>query len=201
MDRRAFAVCLGACALWPGLARAQGAPCTRGALRRAREEFLALAADALRLPADERLHFVNVAINRRVQPRADDEVDDWATPCETLARHAGDCEDFAIAKFFVLACSGSAGGLRLLYARWHPVQTPAASLAHLVVLACEPWDDPWVLDSSNPLMVPLSLRDDLDPVFSFDRRAVWFGAGERRWHAGSERIRPWRGVLARDRLQ
>jgi len=54
----------------------------------------------------EKLEIVNHFFNSRIRYASDIEVwgvkDYWATPLEFLCRNAGDCEDFAIAKFFTL---------------------------------------------------------------------------------------------------
>ena len=70
----------------------------------------------------ERLARVNTFFNRRL--RFDDdsvvwkEPDYWATPLESLARGAGDCEDFAIAKYASLLVAGvPSERLRLIYVR------------------------------------------------------------------------------------
>jgi len=199
MQRRSFAASMAvlACCPLPSMAaRALD-------LARARDDFQVLVREARQRGGRAQIEYVNVTINRLVEHRPDPPgVDDWATPCETLARGAGDCEDFAIAKYFVLAESGCpCGCVRLLYARHHPADRAAASGAHMVALAHTPFDDPWVLDSIDPLLVPLSKRDDLEPVFSFDHTSVWVGASEQGWHAGSDRIRPWAMLLARDRQQ
>ena len=70
----------------------------------------------------ERLTRVNTFFNRRL--RFDDDIkvwkeaDYWATPLESIALGAGDCEDFAIAKYASLLISGiSSERLRLIYVR------------------------------------------------------------------------------------
>jgi len=168
--------------------------------------WLQLLQDDSALDEPDKLTSVNRFWNRRLLQAEDQTIwgqaDYWATPLEALGKGAGDCEDFAIAKYFVLAESGCpCGCVRLLYARHHPADRAAASGAHMVTLAHTPFDDPWVLDSIDPLLVPLSKRDDLEPVFSFDHTSVWVGASEQGWHAGSDRIRPWAMLLARDRQQ
>ena len=61
----------------------------------------------------ERLTLVNTFFNKNIRFGTDLEVweqeDYWATPLETLGRGAGDCEDFAIAKYlhFNMACCGN----------------------------------------------------------------------------------------------
>lgn len=147
-----------------------------GGLRRARLEFDALAAAARLLDLEARIDFVNMAVNQLVVYRADAAADRWATPCETLARGAGDCEDFAITKFYLLLdreALRSDGDLRLLYTRFAAPVGVSGPVPHMVALARRPFVDPWVLDCLNPLLVRLSQRDDLEPVFSFDEVTLW----------------------------
>ena len=175
-------------------------------LSRARREFEALVVAAHALDFDRRIAFVNVEINQRIEYAADPEsapgADVWSTPCETLARGTGDCEDFAITKFFLLLASGSPGhGVRLLYARQRRLDLLAAPVPHLVVLAGWPLVDPLVMDCITPLLLALSRRDDLQPVFSFDQSAVWQRVDAVPISSKRSGIRTWRTTLARTRQQ
>jgi predicted transglutaminase-like cysteine proteinase len=164
-----------------------------------------LAGEARRLPLVERIAFVNTEINRRTvyQADADDGGDHWATPCETLARGRGDCEDFAIAKHFLLEACGVPTALhRLLYARLQPQGGRAPMQPHLAAVARDPrFDDPWVLDQANPVLLALSLRDDLEPLFSFDARAIWQRVDATPLPRAPLRAARWLSVLERTRLQ
>jgi len=57
--------------------------------------------------AFEGLALINSSVNNLIKYRADG-ADHWATPVETAARGAGDCEDFAIAKMWLLRSIGYA---------------------------------------------------------------------------------------------
>ena len=99
-----------------------------------------------------------------------DEVDSWATPLEFITRDAGDCEDFAIAKYFTLRAAGIAlDHLRLLYAKVLPGRMPHMVLAFYPT----PHADPRILDNLTSRMKLLSQRDDLDPVYAFNEARVW----------------------------
>lgn len=163
--------------------------------------FDALVREAASLPPLERIAFVNVEINRRVD-FIDDAVfgenDVWLTPFETLARGLGDCEDIAIAKFFLLLAAGvDAAGVRLLYARYRDPSVPGLTTAHLVAIARQPFADPFVLDNLNLLLLPLSQRSDLEPVFSFDRAHLWEGADGPAHGSSPDRLPAWRRLLER----
>lgn len=169
------------------------------ALQRAQHEFDELATSAARLDLRERLAFINDWVNQLVDQQSDEPGRDlWATPCETLARGAGDCEDSAIAKFFLLRASGvAAPALRLLYTWRRPLETPALRRAHMVATARLPFEDPWVLDSINVLIVPLSQRDDLVPVFSFDDQQLWPRVDAQPLPPQRSELKPWRELLRR----
>ena len=59
-----------------------------------------------------RLGEINRAINLAIRPMSDlaqyGEIDVWSSPLETFAHGAGDCEDYAIAKFVALRLAGIA---------------------------------------------------------------------------------------------
>ena len=69
----------------------------------------------------QRLREVNDFFNRRRRLQ-DDAVtwgvpDYWATPLETLGKRRGDCEDYAIAKYYTLRPRACPAKLRLVYVR------------------------------------------------------------------------------------
>jgi predicted transglutaminase-like cysteine proteinase len=210
LGRRDFARCLAAAWLSMSACRVAGQPyhfeSVSADLRRARRSFEEMARAASGLDLDARAAFVNVAVNRLVEyeldPPSAPGADVWSTPYETLARGAGDCEDFAITKFFLLVASGAPHqGVRLLYARYHWPDLMAPAVPHMVAVARWPFADPWVLDCIDPLVVSLSLRDDLEPVFSFDQTSVWPRVEAQPLPAGRSKIDRWRTTQARTRLQ
>lgn len=96
--------------------------------------------------------------------------DYWATPFETLASNGGDCEDFAIAKYFTLRQLGiPASQLRITY-----VKALRQNQAHMV-LTFYPDDDsePLVLDILDKEVLPASQRTDLVPVYTFNAEGLW----------------------------
>jgi predicted transglutaminase-like cysteine proteinase len=119
--------------------------------------------------------------------------DYWATPAEFLSSSGGDCEDYAIAKYFTLKELGvPVSRLRLVYAR-----TWRARGAHMVLAYfAAPGADPLVLDSLESGIRRAADRPDLVPVYMFnddDMEFVRQGAGEARYDPMS--IRKWRGVM------
>jgi predicted transglutaminase-like cysteine proteinase len=122
--------------------------------------------------------------------------DYWATPIEFLASNGGDCEEFAIAKYFTLIGLGVAEKqLTLTY-----VKALSLNQTHLVLTYYPaPGMEPLVLDNLVEAIEPSSKRTDLVPVYSFNASGLWVakqrGRGERL--GDGDRIRPWRDLLAR----
>ena len=84
--------------------------------------FLAIVDDARAREGRARLGEINRAINLAIRPMSDEaqygEIDVWSTPLVTFAHGAGDCEDYAIAKFVALRMAGiSPDDLRLVIMR------------------------------------------------------------------------------------
>lgn len=98
--------------------------------------------------------------------------DYWAKPLEFLANDGGDCEDFAIAKYYALRALGVPDEkLRIVYAGY---RQGAFSGAHMVLAYYPtPDGDPLILDNINPDVLPGSRRADLTPVFSFNTQGLW----------------------------
>ncbi len=84
--------------------------------------FLAIVDEARTRDGRARLGEINRAINLAIRPMSDQaqygETDVWSTPLVTFAHGAGDCEDYAIAKFVALRLAGiSPDDLRLVIMR------------------------------------------------------------------------------------
>ena len=146
--------------------RASAAACTPAAKR-----FLAILDRALAREGWARIAEINRAINLNIRPVDDmtqyGVVDLWATPLMTFASNAGDCEDYAIAKYVALREIGIADDdLRLVV-----VHDRSANEDHAV--AAVRYDGRWlILDNRN-----LEMRQDIDiaefePLFVIDREGV-----------------------------
>jgi len=99
-----------------------------------------------------------------------DEVDRWSTPLEFITRDAGDCEEFAIAKYFTLIEMGMADTvLRITYVKALTLDQPHMVLAWHQTPAAEPL----ILDNLDPRILPASQRPDLIPVYSFNATDLW----------------------------
>ena len=138
-------------------------------------------------PEAHRTGHVNMMLNglRYATDSATSGVEDrWDTPFEFVARGAGDCEDFAIAKYFLMLEAGTAPELvRLAFVFYTGDDQSLAGSAsrpkrtHVVVLryAHVGDRDPMVLDAI-PRIVPLSERDDLHLVFEFGADGTYTSA-------------------------
>jgi len=138
---------------------------------------------------------VNSLLNR--VPFVDDAVhwgedDYWATPAESIGSNGADCEDFSIAKYFLLKELGvPIARLRLTYVKSLKLNQPHMVLAYYA----SPDAEPLVLDNLEDTVRPASQRRDLVPVYSFNDEEVWV---ELRGRAGSpQQLRNWRALMER----
>lgn len=148
---------------------------------------------------------VNTFVNRRIEYREDidawGQVDYWASPLEVLEKGQGDCEDYAIAKYFSLTALGIPHRkLRMVYVR---AAFGGAPVPHMVLAYyATPESDPLVLDSLVPDIRPASQRPDLTPVFSFNAEGIWEGVSRATVRGNpAERLSPWGDVMRKARAE
>ncbi len=118
--------------------------------------------------------------------------DYWATPAESIASNGGDCEDYAIAKYYALKELGvPVARLRITY-----VKALKLNQAHMV-LAYYPHPDaePLILDNLENRIRPASERQDLVPVYSFNDDEVQVVQGGARGRPSQ--IRAWLSLQER----
>jgi len=119
--------------------------------------------------------------------------DYWATPLQLLAAGGGDCEDFAIAKYFTLRAMGVADDhLRITYV-WNHDTPSGRPEPHMVLTVASPLD-------GAPLVAQ---RKELEPVYALNSHQLWLvGDGAKTLAAGSPaQIPQWRRfsqAMARD---
>ena len=96
--------------------------------------------------------------------------DYWATPEEFIGVNGGDCEDYVVAKYFVLRSLGVADEhLYLTY-----VKALNENRAHMVLSYFEtPKSTPLILDNYNPRILSADKRRDLLPVYSFNAKSLF----------------------------
>lgn len=127
------------------------------------------------------LQQVNRFVNRSVRFVSDQQAwgqnDYWATPAETLSRGLGDCEDFAIAKYFSLVRLGiPSAKLRLTF-----VKALRQNQAHMVLAYyASPDAQPLILDNLDAQIRPASERSDLLPVYAFNDLGVFLAKAPQR---------------------
>ncbi|MGS0756971.1 transglutaminase-like cysteine peptidase, partial [Roseateles sp. GG27B] len=124
------------------------------------------------------------------------QVDYWASPLESLDKGRGDCEDYAIAKYFSLLSAGvPVAKLRLVYVR---ALLGGRSVAHMVLAYyAQPGAEPLILDNLLPDVRPASQRPDLQPVFSFNSEGLWQGVGSITAGDPVARLSQWRELLTK----
>ncbi|MEX6502100.1 cysteine protease LapG [Pseudomonas zhanjiangensis] len=175
-----------------------------GPLGSARDRLLAwqaLTAGSRQLPEMERLAQVNHFFNRQLRFTDDNalwhQVDYWATPVESLVRGAGDCEDYAIAKYFSLRQLGvPSAKLRITY-----VKALRLNQAHMVLTYyASPGAEPLVLDNLIDDIRPASQRRDLLPVYAFNAEGLYL-PGARQSKGDSKKLSRWQDLLKKMRAE
>ncbi len=161
------------------------APCGSPALATIREAVRASAGETV----ERRAAAVNRAVNGAIRYRTDldlyGESDHWAPARETLRRRAGDCEDFAILKFWALQAAGvPAEAMRLVLVRDvrrgldHAVLAVAAEGRNLVL---DNLSDRVLADGDAPGYRPLvSLGPSSTWIHGFARPAPRVAEGPQR---------------------
>ena len=147
----------------------------------------------------EKLRLVNCFFNKLAF--IDDAIhwhkeDYWATPVEFLASGGGDCEDFALAKYFTLKIMGvPEEKMNMTY-----VKALKLNKAHMVLTYYPtPGAEPLILDNLVAGIEPASKRTDLLPVYSFNGVGLWLAKqrGRGKMVGNSERLKRWQELLER----
>jgi predicted transglutaminase-like cysteine proteinase len=134
-------------------------------------QFLAIVDAAKAREGRARLGEINRAINLAIRPMSDfaqyGQIDVWSSPLVTLTTGAGDCEDYAIAKFVALRQTGiSPDDLRIVIMRdtIHG-EDHAVAAARL--------DGHWLtLDNRRMAMVEDANVRNFRPIFVIDQYGV-----------------------------
>jgi predicted transglutaminase-like cysteine proteinase len=133
--------------------------------------FLAIVDNAKALEGRARLGEINRAINLAIRPMSDlaqyGAIDVWSSPLVTFATGAGDCEDYAIAKFVALRQAGiAADDLRIIVMR-----DTIRGEDHAVAAA--KLDGHWLmLDNRRMAMVEDANVRNYRPTFVIDQTGV-----------------------------
>ena len=98
------------------------------------------------------------------------ESDYWATPEEFIGMHAGDCEDYVVAKYFTLRYLGVPD--ERLYLTY--VKALKQNVAHMVLTYFETSESiPLVLDNYDLRILSADKRSDLLPIYSFNAKSLF----------------------------
>lgn len=144
-------------------------------------ELAKLLKESQKLSDDAKVKAVNRFFNTNIRYASDKEIwgveDYWATPEELLEKGAGDCEDYAIAKYFALLQLGiSDSRLKMVYVRHRDVD------AHMVLTyQKDASTDLLILDNLIPEILPTSKRPDLTPVYAFNLSRMLIFNPEHKW--------------------
>jgi predicted transglutaminase-like cysteine proteinase len=148
----------------------------------------------------ERVNRFFNAVPYRTDAELWQEADYWATPVEMLGVRGGDCEDYAIAKYFTLRELGvAAEKLRITY-----VKALSLDDAHMVLAYYpEPDAEPLILDNLSEHIRPAGERSDLVPVYSFNGESLWLAISRARGErvGGADRIRLWNNLRRKMALE
>lgn len=151
----------------------------------------------------EKLKLVNDFFNK-VKYKRDNlhwkKKDYWASPFEFLGTGAGDCEDYAIAKYFALRQLGIPDSkLRITYVKLSRKGTKYDE-AHMVLnYYHKPTQTPIVLDNVNKRLTLATKRKDLKPIYSFNAVGLWKAQqkGKTQKSMGSNRLKNWKSMMER----
>lgn len=120
----------------------------------------------------------------------------WATPIEFIGVNGGDCEDFAIAKYFSLLELGVADEKM----RITMVKSLTLNQYHMVVAYYPtPGSVPLILDNIDGEIKPADQRNDLLPVYSFNGKQLWLNKekGQGVLAGKSQRLKRWSNLNQR----
>ncbi|MHC8370950.1 cysteine protease LapG [Pseudomonas sp. MDT1-85] len=161
------------------------------------EAWTQMLQSELNAPEREQLNAVNRFFNQQLSFQDDTRIwhqtDYWATPVESLIKAAGDCEDYALAKYFSLRHLGiPSEKLRITY-----VKALTQNQAHMVLtFYSSPTADPLVLDNLIGEIRPASQRKDLLPVYAFNAEGLYLpGANGGKRSSDSKKLSRWQDVL------
>jgi predicted transglutaminase-like cysteine proteinase len=166
-------------------------------------EWLKVIQKSTMLPEEEKLIRVNSFFNHI--PAGQDITiwgvnDYWATPMEFLIANRGDCEDYAIAKYFSLQQLGvPEARLRITYVTAFLPERRLLQPHMVLGYYPSPSAEPLILDNLVPAILPASKRTDLSPVFGFNGSGLWSAQQEKNGGGTNGGSLPgaWREMLQR----
>ncbi|MEA3554634.1 MAG: transglutaminase-like cysteine peptidase [Campylobacterota bacterium] len=126
--------------------------------------------------------------------------DYWAAPFEFMGVGAGDCEDYAIAKYFALRALGiHEEKLKITYVKLKQKRKKYEE-AHMVLnYYHKPNSTPIVLDNVNKKLKLATKRTDLKPVYSFNASGLWAAQNKTKSlkSQGENKLKKWQAMMSR----
>ncbi len=124
--------------------------------------------------------------------------DYWATPFEFMGKGAGDCEDYAIAKYFTLIKLGVPDDkLRITYVIYKKFNSTYEEAHMVLTYTHKPGVTPVVLDNINKKLDLATNRRDLSPVYSFNASGLWQAKNKGESRVGSNNLKSWKDLVNR----
>lgn len=124
--------------------------------------------------------------------------DYWATPFEFMGTGAGDCEDYAIAKYFSLRKLGvPEHKLRITYVIYKKKRSKYEEAHMVLTYYHKPTSTPIVLDNINKKLKLASKRKDLKPVYSFNASGLWQAKNKGSIKIGRNNLKAWKSLMSR----
>lgn len=126
--------------------------------------------------------------------------DYWAAPFEFMGTGAGDCEDYAIAKYYSLKKLGiSENKLRITYVKYLKRGTRFEQAHMVLTYYHKPGSTPVVLDNINKKLKLASKRRDLKPIYSFNAQGLWQAKNKGRTSklVGKNNLKSWKDLMTR----
>jgi predicted transglutaminase-like cysteine proteinase len=143
-----------------------------------------LAQQAKNKPEVEVLHMVNGYFNQW-PPKNDDAIwstpEYWDTPREFMQHRGGDCEDYAIAKYYALRYLGfDAQRLRIVVVRTREADGRARVILHAVLAVYQPdgKGDGWFILDNNArprdnIFPHTQYKGRFEPIYSMNEGGAW----------------------------
>jgi predicted transglutaminase-like cysteine proteinase len=170
----AWALCLLSTPAWADVAVLNASQLPINAAQARLNNWQQLISNATSLSSAEKLRAVNQLINNSLSYVSDQQAwgqtEYWATPTEALLHGQGDCEDFAIAKYFSLIKMGiSDAQLRLTHVKALSSNSPHMVLAYYP----SPQSEPLLLDNLTSRILPANRRKDLLAIYAFNAEGIY----------------------------
>ncbi len=126
------------------------------------------------------------------------EKDYWATPFEFMGVGAGDCEDYAIAKYFSLIKLGIPDDkLRITYVFYKKTNSSFEQSHMVLTYYHKVGAEPVVLDNIDKKLQIASKRTDLKPVYSFNATGLWQAKTKGDTRVGNNNLKSWQDLMDR----